>query len=74
MSADQSKLNWAQISISHHVDPGAPEIGHPVGVGFFARRDTAVDDATLTSVIPEPGTIILVGLGGLALVACRRRE
>jgi hypothetical protein len=74
MTADQSKLNWAQISISHHVAPGAPEIGHPIGVGFFARRDTAVDDATLTSVIPEPGTIILVGLGGLALVACRRRR
>jgi hypothetical protein len=74
MTAEQSKSNWAQFSISHHVAPGAPEIGHPIGVGFFARRDTAVDDATLTSVIPEPGTMILVGMGGLALASYRRRR
>jgi hypothetical protein len=74
MSAMDSQGNWAQISISHTVAAGAPEIGHPVGVGFFGRRDSAVDDASLTSVIPEPGTIILVGLGGLAALGLRRRE
>ena len=68
MTAAQSQANWAQISISHFVATGAPEIGHPIGVGFFARRDSAVDDASLSSV-PEPTTMILVGVGagGLTL-------
>ena len=48
MTSAQSQTNWTPISISHTVALGAPEIGHPVGVGFFARRDTAVDDASLS--------------------------
>src|SRR5690606_8880062 len=31
----QSKTMWTQISISHTVFNGAPEIGQPVGVGFW---------------------------------------
>ncbi|HEX6963719.1 MAG TPA: PEP-CTERM sorting domain-containing protein [Lacipirellula sp.] len=73
MTAAQSQANWTQVSVSHTVAPGAPEIGHPIGVGFFARRDTSVDDATLTA-IPEPASAILVGIGGLALLARRQRE
>jgi len=73
MTAAESQANWTQISISHTVSPGAPEIGNPIGVGFFARRDSAVDDASL-SFVPEPGTVILVGLGGISLLAIRRRE
>jgi hypothetical protein len=65
---------WALVSLSHAVLPGAPEIGHPVGVGFLPRSDTAVDDATLTSVIPEPATVAFVGIGGVALWALRRRR
>jgi hypothetical protein len=74
MDAAQSQANWTQLSISHFVAPGAPEIGAPIGVGFFARKDSAVDDAALTSVVPEPTTIILVSMGGLALVTCARRR
>jgi hypothetical protein len=73
MSQQDSEGNWRQLSISHYVSPGAPEIGSPIGVGFFLRDDTAVDDATL-SVVPEPGTIMLAGLGGLALLPRRRRK
>jgi hypothetical protein len=75
MTAAQSQANWAQISISHTVALGAPEIGHPVGVGLFVRKDSAVDDATLTGV-PEPTTMILVGVGagGLTLLGRRRRR
>lgn len=73
MTAAQSQANWGQISISHTVAPGAPEIGHPVGVGFFARRDSAVDDATL-SAVPEPSGVILAGLGGVAWLVARRRR
>jgi len=47
MSAAQSQANWTQINLRHHVRAGAPEIGHPVGVGFWGAGDGAVDDATL---------------------------
>jgi hypothetical protein len=75
MSAAQSQANWRQISLSYFVAPGAPEIGHTLGVAFWGASDNAVDDATLSSV-PEPGTVIFVGmaLGGLALRRSRRRE
>jgi hypothetical protein len=73
MTQAQSQANWTQISLSHFVAAGAPEIGHPVGVGFYIADDGAIDDATLTSVVPEPTTVILVGLGGLAILVLRRR-
>jgi hypothetical protein len=47
MTQAQSQANWTKISIQHAVLPGAPEIGHPVGVGFYGRKDSAVDDAEL---------------------------
>lgn len=72
MSDAESQANWVKLSIEHLVAAGAPEIGHPVGVGFFARRDTAVDDASLDC-IPEPATLILVGMSGLSILGLRRR-
>jgi len=74
MTAAQSQANWTQLSISHSVSAGAPEIGHPVGVGFFLRKDSAVDDPSLTSVIPEPNTVLLVGMGCVAVLGLRRRD
>jgi hypothetical protein len=47
MTQAQSQANWTQLTLRHHVRAGAPEIGHPVGVGFFGRKDSAVDDAAL---------------------------
>ncbi len=47
MTAIQSKANWTMITLTHTVYPGDPAIGQPVGVGFYARRDAAIDDATL---------------------------
>jgi hypothetical protein len=73
MTPAQSQANWTKISLSHLVAAGAPEIGHPVGVGFFGRADAGVDDASL-SAVPEPTAIILVGMGGLSLLGCRRRR
>jgi hypothetical protein len=74
MTQAQSQANWTQVSLSHFVAAGAPEIGHSIGVGFFARRDTAVDDASL-SATPEPTTVVLVGIGLLGpSILGRRRQ
>lgn len=54
-----SKANWKQISISHTVFPGAGEIGKTIGVGFYGRRDAAVDDATLDVVDASTKLMIL---------------
>jgi hypothetical protein len=74
MTQAQSQANWRQISISHSVALGDPEVGHPVGVGIWVAADGGVDDATLISVIPEPATIVLVGLSGVAMFVFRRRR
>lgn len=73
MTPEQSQANWVQLSIEHFVAAGAPEIGHPVGVGFYGRKDTCVDDASL-EVVPEPATLILVGMSGLSFLGLRRRS
>lgn len=74
MTAAESQANWTLVSLSHSVSAGASEIGHPIGVGFFARKDTSVDDARLVSEIPEPTTVVLAGLGGIGAMGLRRRR
>jgi hypothetical protein len=44
-TATQSRAAWQKISISWQVVPGAPEVGHPIGVAFRVGDDAAVDDA-----------------------------
>ena len=44
----QSQALWQKISISHTVQPGAPEVGQPVGVAFWGADDAGLDDATLS--------------------------
>ena len=69
---DESRAAWTQISLSYTVQPGAPEVGHTIGVGFWIAGDGAVDDAALTFV-PEPGAVYCIVAGGLLLVRRRRR-
>jgi len=58
MTPAQSAANWGKITVQHTVFPGAPEIGHPVGVAFNAFRDTAVDDASLDFV--DASSVLLI--------------
>jgi hypothetical protein len=57
MTAVQSKANWGQLNVKATVFAGDPAVGHPIGVGFRAFRDSAVDDATL-SVDPAINSLI----------------
>ncbi|MCC5843523.1 MAG: PEP-CTERM sorting domain-containing protein [Verrucomicrobia bacterium] len=47
-------------------------LGSEFGVG--ARLDGATAEFSNLSIIPEPGTLMLVGLTGLALVFSARRK
>jgi hypothetical protein len=75
-TASQSQAAWRQISLTYDVLPGSPVIGHPVGVGFWGADDNSVDDATLdvSAIVPEPASAVLLGVGGAALAAVRRRR
>jgi hypothetical protein len=68
----ESRAAWMQISLQHTVLPGAPEIGHPVGVGFWMAGDGALDDATLVAV-PGPGVLVCFAMGAMPLMTRRRR-
>lgn len=73
MSSVDSMNNWSKLTLTYTVAPGAPEVGAPLGVGFFLRRGTAIDDVSL-DVVPEPSTMILVGMSGLSVLGLRRRR
>ena len=73
MTQAASQANWTKLNLSYSVAPGSPLIGKPIGVAFYAGEDAAVDDASLTGV-PEPTSIILVGIGGMSLLGLRRRR
>lgn len=72
MSAADSKNNWTLLTLPSYT-PTPDMVGKPIGIGFFVRRGTAIDDVSLSSV-PEPGSIILVGMSGLTLLGLRRRR
>jgi hypothetical protein len=74
VTAIQSQGMWTQISLAYTVLPGAPEIGHSIGVGFWMASDGALDDASLTATaIPAPGALCCLGLGAILMTRRRRR-
>ena len=59
MTQAQSQANWSKHTVKHTIFAGDPQVGHQIGVGFRAFRDTAVDDAALQS---DPATSMLLAL------------
>ena len=65
--------NWNQ-----NVAPGDPLLGDPSGDGFVGLDDLDLilnnwnQGTPPTALVPEPGTLILLGLGGWALLARRQ--
>ncbi len=63
---------WTKVGINFTAGPGVA--GNQIGIAFYGRGDAAFDDVSVTSVIPEPSTVVLAGLmfaGGISLL--RRR-
>lgn len=48
-TAAQSRALWKKISISHTTYSDSPELGHPIGVGFYGGADVTFDDAALSA-------------------------
>jgi hypothetical protein len=42
--------------------------------GFLPARATVIDQSFSQTLVPEPATLALAGMGGLAMVAIRRRH
>jgi hypothetical protein len=66
---DPGTAYYADLDYSSRIDtPNAGFGGATAEVGYDLRTDLY-----FTTAVPEPGTFILAGLGGLALLAWRRR-
>jgi len=62
---------WGLATISYTATPA--DDGRPIGIGIYGSADSAFDDIGF-SVVPEPATTILCGIGMAGLAACRRRK
>ena len=59
---------WIQLTAQYTAT--ADYAGKDIGIGFYGRSNTFADDVTI---VPEPITLGLLGLGGLGLIRRKRR-
>ena len=64
----EAGLAWEQISLDYTAT--AADAGKKIGIKMWSNEEVAFDDVTL---VPEPATMLLLGLGGLALLRRKKR-
>ena len=75
-AGDAYALGYAMNNNVSLANPGGGDGGHTPVMGGFAAPNPGNYDyvfAVQGTVVPEPGTVALLGLGGLAMLAFRRR-
>ena len=63
-------LSWGQVSLQYTAI--AADAGNKIGIKMYGDGDVSFDDVTLDA-IPEPATLSVLALGGLALLRRRRK-
>ena len=67
-TSGEAPLDWQQVSLSYTAT--AADAGNRIGIKMWGDEEVAFDDVTL---VPEPSTMLLLGLGGLTLLRRKRR-
>ncbi len=57
---------WGLLTLSYTAT--AAEDGNPIGIALWGGGDSAVDDVSVTSVIPEPSSLLLLGFGAVGVL------
>lgn len=64
---------WEANSVSYTTGAAGAEIGNAIGISFWSSGNVYFDDASVDATpIPEPGSLALLAMGGLAMLRRRR--
>lgn len=66
---------YQTVTLTYTSDGTEAELGHDVAVRFIGATSSAIiDNVSVDVLIPEPGSLALLGLGGLMVGYRRRRD